>query len=92
MCLTVERVSGLVLQEPHLVPPAVRFDGRVVAAAQVLFALEGGGVSQRARQTRRFRAILALAWKTAEPPAGGDKHCWVVGLVSSVSARGEALL
>lgn len=38
-------VSGLLLDEPHFVAAVVGFDWRVVAAAEVVFALVGGALS-----------------------------------------------
>lgn len=56
----------LVLQEPHLVAAAVRLERRVVAAAEVLLALEGRRLSQSARQAQGLCAVLALAREAPE--------------------------
>lgn len=50
----------LFLQEPHLVAAAVRFDWHVVAAAEVLLALIGGGLPQGARQAQCLSPVLRL--------------------------------
>ena len=63
----------LLLQEPHLVAPAVRFDGHVVAAAEVLLALVRGGLPQRARQSERLGPVLCLPGEASEL-TGNRKH------------------
>lgn len=63
-----ELVLGLLLEEPHLVAASVRLQRRVVTAAEVLLALEGGRLAKGARQTQGLRSVLALARKAPKLP------------------------
>lgn len=60
------RCLRLVLQEPHLIAAAVRLERRVVAAAEVLLALEGRRLPQSTRQAQGLCAVLALACEAPE--------------------------
>lgn len=63
-----ELVLGLLLEEPHLVAASVRLQRWVVAAAEVLLALEGGRLAKGARQTQGLCSVLALARKASKLP------------------------
>lgn len=65
----------LVLQEPHLVAAAVRLERRVVAAAEVLLALEGRRLPQSTRQAQGLRAVLALAREAPELSVNERHRC-----------------
>jgi len=71
----------LLLQEPHLVAAAVRFDRHVVAAAEVLLALVGGRLPQGARQAERLGPVLRLSGKasklTGNGETGSGKRRWL---------------
>lgn len=64
----------LVLQEPHLVAASVGFERRVVAAAEVLFALEGRRLAQGTRQTQGLRAVFALPCEA--PELSANERCY----------------
>lgn len=63
-----ELVLGLLLEEPHLVAASVRLQRWVVAAAEVLLALEGGRLAKGARQTQGLCSVLGLARKASKLP------------------------
>lgn len=69
----------LLLQEPHLVAAAVRFDWHVVAAAEVLLALVGGCLPQGARQAERLGPVLCLSGKASKLTGNGKQEAGSAG-------------
>lgn len=64
----------LVLQEPHLVAASVGLERRVVAAAEVLFALEGRRLAQGTCQTQGLWAVFTLPCEA--PELSANERCY----------------